>query len=78
MSIRPEAVELSTERPVNVPNEWEGKVTTRAFLGDAVDHVVAVGKREIRARCLPHISIAPGTAVYLQMDPGKLALVPVD
>jgi iron(III) transport system ATP-binding protein len=78
VSIRPEAVMLSTERPVNAPNVWEGIVTTRAFLGDAVDHVVAVGKRDIRARCLPHISHAPGTAVYMQMDPGKLALVPVD
>ncbi len=53
-------------------------MTTRAFLGDAVDHVVAVGKHEIRARCLPHISHAPGTTVYLDMDPAKLSLVPVD
>jgi iron(III) transport system ATP-binding protein len=78
VSIRPEAVMLTTERPLNAPNVWEGNVTTRAFLGDAVDHVVAVGKHEIRARCLPHVSHAPGTAVYLDMDPTKLALVPVD
>jgi iron(III) transport system ATP-binding protein len=78
VSIRPEAVMLTTERPVGAANVWEGIVTTRAFLGDAVDHVVAVGKRDIRARCLPHISHAPGTAVFMQMDPGKLALVPVD
>jgi iron(III) transport system ATP-binding protein len=78
VSIRPEAVMLTTERPVDAVNVWEGKVTTRAFLGDAVDHVVAVGKRDIRARCLPHISHAPGTSVYMQMDPAKLALVPVD
>jgi iron(III) transport system ATP-binding protein len=78
VSIRPEAVMLTTERPLNAANIWEGSVTTRAFLGDAVDHVVAVGKHEIRARCLPHVSHAPGTAVYLDMDPSKLALVPVD
>ena len=78
VSIRPEAVMLTTERPVDAPNVWEGNVTTRAFLGDAVDHVVSVGKRDIRARCLPHISHAPGTTVYMQMDPAKLALVPVD
>jgi iron(III) transport system ATP-binding protein len=78
VSIRPEAVMLTAERPVGAVNAWEGIVTTRAFLGDAVDHVVAIGKRDIRARCLPHISHAPGTAVYMQMDPGKLALVPVD
>jgi iron(III) transport system ATP-binding protein len=78
VSIRPEAVMLTTERPVDAVNVWEGNVTTRAFLGDAVDHVVSVGKRDIRARCLPHISHAPGTTVYMQMDPAKLALVPVD
>ena len=78
VSIRPESVMLTTEHPAGAENVWEGKVTTRAFLGDAVDHVVAVGKHEIRARCLPHISHAPGTSVYLDMPPGKLSLVPVD
>jgi iron(III) transport system ATP-binding protein len=78
VSIRPEAVMLTTEHPAGAENVWEGNVTTRAFLGDAVDHVVAVGKHEIRARCLPHISHAPGTSVYLDMQPGKLSLVPVD
>ena len=78
VSIRPEAVMLTTDRPLDALNVWEGNVTTRAFLGDAVDHVVSVGKRDIRARCLPHISHAPGTTVYMQMDPAKLALVPVD
>jgi iron(III) transport system ATP-binding protein len=78
VSIRPEAVMLTTERPLDAVNMWEGNVTTRAFLGDAVDHVVSVGKRDIRARCLPHISHAPGTSVYMQMDPAKLSLVPVD
>jgi iron(III) transport system ATP-binding protein len=78
VSIRPEAVMLSTNHPAGAENVWEGNVTTRAFLGDAVDHVVAVGKHEIRARCLPHISHAPGTTVYLDMQPGKLSLVPVD
>jgi iron(III) transport system ATP-binding protein len=78
VSIRPEAVMLTTDHPAGAENVWEGNVTTRAFLGDAVDHVVAVGKHEIRARCLPHISYAPGTTVYLDMQPGKLSLVPVD
>jgi iron(III) transport system ATP-binding protein len=78
VSIRPEAVEVSTtSRAGEVPNEWTGKVVTRAFLGEAVDHVVAVGKHEIRARGNPAVSIEPGTEVYLRMDPNKLALVPV-
>ena len=79
VSIRPEAVEVNTmSRGGDTPNEWLGKVVTRAFLGDAVDHVVAVGKHEIRARGNPSVSIEPGSTVYLRMDPAKLALVPVD
>ncbi len=79
VSIRPEAVDLRTQpRGGEVPNEWSGEVLTRAFLGDSVDHVVAVGKHEMRARGNPSVSIEPGATVYLQMDPAKLALVPVD
>jgi iron(III) transport system ATP-binding protein len=78
VSIRPEAVTLSTEsRSGQVPNEWHGTVVARAFLGDAVDHVVAVDKHEIRARVNPSVSIEPGTQVYLQLDPAKISLVPV-
>jgi iron(III) transport system ATP-binding protein len=53
-------------------------VLTRAFLGEAVDHVVAVGKHEIRTRGNPSVSIEPGTQVYLRLDPARLALVPID
>jgi iron(III) transport system ATP-binding protein len=79
VSIRPEAVDISTSPAGGAaPNEWTGTVLTRAFLGDAVDHVVGVGKYEIRVRCNPSVSIEPGTTVYLRMDPAKLTLVPVD
>jgi iron(III) transport system ATP-binding protein len=78
VSIRPEAVDVSRESRPGTPNEWHGTVVTRAFLGDAVDHVIAVGKHEIRARTNPEISIEPGTQVYLQLDPAKISLVPVN
>ncbi|MET7398241.1 ABC transporter ATP-binding protein [Dactylosporangium sp. NPDC005572] len=79
VSIRPEAVEVGlTSRAGEVPNEWTGKVLTRAFLGEAVDHVVTVGRHEIRARGNPSVSIAADTEVYVRLDPAKLALVPVD
>ncbi len=77
VSIRPEAVEISTQSRPGAPNEWSGTVTTRAFLGDSVDHVISVGKQEMRARTNPDISIEPGTQVYLQLDPSKISLVPV-
>ncbi len=77
LSIRPEAVELSTTSNPGARNEWRGTVVTRAFLGDAVDHVVEVGKHEIRARVNPATSIEPGTEVYLRFDPAKISLVPI-
>ena len=78
VSIRPEAVQIgTTSAGGTVPNEWTGEVVTRAFLGDSVDHVIRVGDAEVRNRSNPDISLAPGTNVYLRMDPDKLALVPV-
>jgi iron(III) transport system ATP-binding protein len=79
VSIRPEAVEVNVaSRGGEVANEWKGTVVTRAFLGESVDHVVRVGKHEIRARGNPSVSIEQGTDVFLRMDPAKLGLVPVD
>ena len=76
-SIRPECVKISTSPPPAQANVWTGSVLTRAFLGDAVDHVVGVGKHEIRARGNPSVSVEQGTVVYLHMEMDKLALVPV-
>ncbi|SDM36969.1 ABC transporter ATP-binding protein [Nonomuraea jiangxiensis] len=79
VSVRPEVLEVSTtSRAGEVPNEWKGTVLTRAYLGDSLDHVVGVGKHELRTRGNPSTSIEPGTEVYLRMDPAKLVLVPVD
>ena len=78
VSIRPEAVEIGlTGSGGTAPNEWTGEVVNRAFLGDSVDHVVKVGKAEVRNRSNPTTSIEQGTTVYLRMDPDKLSLVPV-
>ncbi|HEY0889100.1 MAG TPA: ABC transporter ATP-binding protein [Nocardioides sp.] len=77
VSIRPEAVELYTQRPADLQNVWEGVVGTRAFLGDAVDHLVAVDKLELRVRSLPNLSLEPGTKVFAKLPSDKLALVPI-
>ena len=77
VSIRPEAVDLTTESRPGARNEWVGTVATRAFLGDSVDHLVTVGKQEMRARTSPDVTIEPGKRVYLQLNPTKISLVPV-
>ena len=74
LSVRPECISLALEAGDAV-NEWHGRIVNRAFLGDSVDHVVDVGKTELRNRSNPAQSIAPGTDVYLTIDPDKIALV---
>ncbi|WUD77859.1 ABC transporter ATP-binding protein [Streptomyces sp. NBC_00510] len=78
ISIRPECVDLSTDRRGDVPNELSGRVLTRAFMGDVVDHIVGVGDLEIRNRSNPNLSIPPGTEVHFSIAPDKVTLVPVD
>jgi iron(III) transport system ATP-binding protein len=79
VSIRPEAVTMAQAAtgPSGL-NEWGGEVLNRAFLGDSVDHIVGVGKYEIRNRANPDVSIAPGNKVCVRMDPAKLTLVPLE
>jgi iron(III) transport system ATP-binding protein len=77
LSVRPECIMISVTPSAGSPaNEWQGRVVNRAFLGDSVDHVVAIGKLELRNRSNPVQSIPPGTDVHLTIDPGKIALVP--
>ena len=76
-SIRPESVQLSIERPADARNVWSGVVTTRAFLGEAIDHIVSAGQHQINVRGTPETSIEPGTPVYVRFDPSKLSLVPM-
>jgi iron(III) transport system ATP-binding protein len=77
VSIRPEALTLDTGlAATGQSNVWRGRVQTRAFLGDAVDHIVTVGEQELRARGNPSVSVEPGTDVQVHLDPSKLSLVP--
>ncbi|MBO0869150.1 MAG: ABC transporter ATP-binding protein [Micromonosporaceae bacterium] len=57
-------------------NRFTGEVSTRAFLGDSVDHMITVGKEEFRNRSNPVQSIPPGTRVTLTVDPERVAVVP--
>jgi iron(III) transport system ATP-binding protein len=78
VSIRPESVGISVASVSDTSSGWCGQVTTRAFLGDSVDHLVSLGEQVIRARCNPSVSIQPGTEVLLDLEADKLALVPID
>ncbi|HSP73482.1 MAG TPA: ABC transporter ATP-binding protein [Gaiellaceae bacterium] len=78
VAARPEhiALEAVGSRNGAAPNRWYGRVTVRSFLGESVDHVVAVGAQEIRARCNPSISIPAETEVALTFREDACSLVP--
>jgi iron(III) transport system ATP-binding protein len=77
VAIRPEHVHIEAVPPsATAPNRWSGKVVARAFLGESVDHVVGVGKLEIRARVNPTISIRPGTEVTITFPEQACSLIP--
>ncbi len=78
VAIRPEQVRIEKgESPAQI-GVWSGRVTARAFLGEAVDHIVMVGDFEIRARANPSISIAPDTDVTLTFSQEAATLLPAD
>jgi iron(III) transport system ATP-binding protein len=77
VAARPEQIEIATgQANGSVPNRWTGKVGTRAFMGEAVDHVVAVGDRELRVRSNPSVSISSGTSVVLTFHDDACSLIP--
>jgi iron(III) transport system ATP-binding protein len=76
VSARPEHIALTTDRNGSGPNRWLGRVGARAFLGEVVDHVVAVGPTELRVRCNSTISIPPETDVMLVFNQEALTLIP--
>jgi iron(III) transport system ATP-binding protein len=73
--LRPEGL---TVEPTDEDGEWVGTVVTRAFLGSGVDHVVAFGETELRARGPAAVSIRPGTRVRVRLGPDPCAIVEAD
>jgi iron(III) transport system ATP-binding protein len=69
VSIRPEHIGITTVGDASPADasEWVGTVSTRAFLGEAVDHLVTIGGMELRVRCPATKSISPGTRVRLDL-----------
>jgi iron(III) transport system ATP-binding protein len=73
---RPEHIELTQGLNGTGPNVWNGRVQVRSFLGEVVDHVVAVGSRELRARCNSKVSIPAETDVTLRFHEEAFSLIP--
>ncbi len=78
VAVRPE--QISIEKGTFPPRAgvWSGRVTARAFLGEAVDHVVAVAGFEVRARSNPTVSIPPESDVTLTFNEAGASLLAAD
>ena len=78
VAARPEHIQLTTGSNGTAANRRNGTVTVRSFLGESVDHIIAVGSQEIRARSNPSVSIPPETQVTLTFPEDAVSLIPGD
>jgi iron(III) transport system ATP-binding protein len=70
VSLRPELVTMTNAEAAEPCDEraWQGVVTTRAYLGEAADHLVRINDRlELRVRCGPGAALGPGTSVRVHL-----------
>ena len=63
LSVRPETIGLSAERPATA-NVVPATVASRSFLGEVVEYVVDTGQEELRVRLPPIVEYAPGQSVF--------------
>jgi iron(III) transport system ATP-binding protein len=73
LCLRPENVELSTERPEG-PNVVEGVVLGDTFLGEHTEYVVDIVGMSVKARCRQ--DFARNSRVFVRIDPASLIAVP--
>ncbi len=64
LSVRPETIGLSAERPATAANVVAATVASRSFLGEVVEYVVDTGQEELRVRLPPTVEHAPGQEVF--------------
>jgi len=76
ISVRPEDVELTEDRPLGA-NVWEGCVDQKVFLGEAVDFQVKVGARTLLSRRHPTLRTKVGDAIFVQLNPEKCVVLKV-
>lgn len=77
-SIRPENIDVLTEKPVDAANVLPGKVDVRAFLGEYIDATIAVGTDFVRIRLHPSKQLNRGDQVYLHFPPEVCTVVYCD
>jgi iron(III) transport system ATP-binding protein len=77
LSIRPEDIHLSDEKPFETgANAWRATVDQKVFLGEAVDVRVKVGNRILLSRAHPSIRTPVGQPIWFRIDSNKSMAMP--
>ena len=77
VAVRPEHVGIEEGVPAEgVLGSWQGVVEARAFMGDAVEHLVEVAGFTLKVRCNPSKSIAADTKVVVTVPQEWSSLIP--
>jgi len=80
-SVRPQNIVLHRAAPGDANGAWwiAGRVAERAYLGEYWEYVVRPAESELRLRvtAAPQTVYETGDAVWLEIDPGRIAPVPV-
>lgn len=73
--VRPEQIQIEVSSGEH--SDWVGNVRTRAFVGDAVEHMIRLRNgTDVRVKSAATVSIPPGTAVRLRLPPDGCTAVP--
>ena len=76
LSIRPEDVRLSEQKPVSDLNVLNGVVDQKVFLGESLDWRLKVGNRVLLSRTHPTIYTRIGESVWAEIDAAKCVAMP--
>ena len=76
LSIRPEDVRLSEQKPAADLNVLQGVVDQKVFLGESLDWQLKVGARTLLSRTHPTIYTKVGEKVWAHIDAAKCVAMP--
>jgi len=77
-SVRPENIEILTEKPDEAVNTWPARLVRKSFLGGMFDMVVEVGGKEMRARTPFVVDAKSGSDIFIRIKPKDVLLIDIN
>jgi iron(III) transport system ATP-binding protein len=76
--IRPESINLHTQRPSSTRNLIEGKIGAAMFLGEYVDCTVELGTNVLQTHQRHTLQVRRGDPVWIELPPGDCMALPTE